>query len=130
MPHLALLLLLDQRPQRDLVAVGEFSGIERAGLLLDDLLPREPVSLGQTWGIPADITAGLLAIGLGCELKHAAKLVYSRGLDLSHPVATPIGPACRICERPACPQRAVEPLGRALTVDDFTKSVSPYPFAP
>jgi predicted transcriptional regulator/transcriptional regulator with XRE-family HTH domain len=71
-----------------------------------------------------------LAIGLGCELKHAAKLVYSRGLDLTHPLATPIGPACRICERPACPQRAVEPLGRALTVDDFTKSVSPYPFAP
>jgi hypothetical protein len=31
-------------------------------LLLDDLLPGEPVSIGQTWGIPADITAGLLAI--------------------------------------------------------------------
>ena len=31
-------------------------------LLLDDLLPREPVSIGQTWEIPADLTAGLLAI--------------------------------------------------------------------
>ena len=31
-------------------------------LLLDDLLPGEPVSIGQPWGIPADITAGLLAI--------------------------------------------------------------------
>lgn len=31
-------------------------------LLLDDLLPGEPVSIGQSWGIPADITAGLLAI--------------------------------------------------------------------
>jgi hypothetical protein len=31
-------------------------------LLLDDLLPREPVSIGQVWEIPADITAGLLAI--------------------------------------------------------------------
>ncbi len=31
-------------------------------LLLDDLLPGEPVSIGQAWGIPADITAGLLAI--------------------------------------------------------------------
>jgi hypothetical protein len=31
-------------------------------LLLDDLLPREPVSIGQTWEIPADVTAGLLAI--------------------------------------------------------------------
>lgn len=70
-----------------------------------------------------------LAIGMGCELKYAERLVYSRGLDLADPVATPIGPACRICERPACPQRAAEPISRTLTVDDFTKSISPYPFA-
>jgi len=70
-----------------------------------------------------------LAIGLGCELKHAGRLVYSRGLDLSQPVAVPIGPACRICERPACPQRAAEPISRTLMVDDFSKSISPYPFA-
>lgn len=31
-------------------------------LLLDDLLPKEPVSIGQAWEIPADVTAGLLAI--------------------------------------------------------------------
>jgi predicted transcriptional regulator/transcriptional regulator with XRE-family HTH domain len=70
-----------------------------------------------------------LAIGLGCELKFAERLVYSRGIDLRDPVATAIGPACRICERPACPQRAAEPINRTLTVDDFTKSISPYPFA-
>ncbi|HZK99143.1 MAG TPA: DUF2083 domain-containing protein, partial [Caulobacteraceae bacterium] len=71
-----------------------------------------------------------LAVGLGCELKYAARLVYARGLDLADPVVTQIGPACRICERPACPQRAAEPMNRTLTVDDFTKSISPYPFAP
>lgn len=70
-----------------------------------------------------------LAIGMGCELKHAERLIYTRGLDLRDPVATAIGPACRICERPACPQRAAEPINRTLTVDDFTKSISPYPFA-
>ncbi|MDB5474974.1 MAG: putative transcriptional regulator [Phenylobacterium sp.] len=70
-----------------------------------------------------------LAIGMGCELKYAERLVYSRGLDLTDPVATGIGPACRICERPACPQRAAEPISRTLTVDDFSKSISPYPFA-
>ncbi len=70
-----------------------------------------------------------LAIGLGCELKYAGRLTYSRGLDLASPVAVPIGPACRICERPACPQRAAEPINRTLTVDDFSKSISPYPFA-
>lgn len=70
-----------------------------------------------------------LAIGMGCELKYAERLVYSRGLDLKEPHAVAIGPACRICERPACPQRAAEPISRTLTVDDFTKSISPYPFA-
>jgi predicted transcriptional regulator len=70
-----------------------------------------------------------LAIGMGCELKHAHRLVYSRGLDLEGPLATPVGPACRLCERPACPQRAAEPISRTLTVDDFSKSISPYPFA-
>ncbi|HUO12641.1 MAG TPA: short-chain fatty acyl-CoA regulator family protein [Caulobacteraceae bacterium] len=76
----------------------------------------------------AEEDAGL-AIGLGCELKYAPRLVYSRGLDLANPVVTEIGPACRVCERPACPQRSAEPLGRTLMVDDFTKSISPYPFA-
>jgi len=69
-----------------------------------------------------------LAIGLGCELKYAPRLVYARGLDLASPSVTEIGAACRVCERPACPQRAAEPLGRTLAVDDFSKSVSSYPF--
>jgi predicted transcriptional regulator len=71
-----------------------------------------------------------LAIGLGCELKYAQKLVYARGVDLTAPLATPIGPACRICERQACPQRAAEPISRTLIVDELSKSISPYPFAP
>ncbi len=70
-----------------------------------------------------------LAVGLGCELKYASRLVYARGFDLADPAVTQIGPACRVCERPACRQRAVEPVNRTLTVDDFIKSISPYPFA-
>ncbi|MDP3174095.1 MAG: short-chain fatty acyl-CoA regulator family protein [Phenylobacterium sp.] len=70
-----------------------------------------------------------LAVGMGCELKYAERLVYSRAINLREPVVTGIGPACRICERPACPQRAAEPINRTLMVDDFTKSISPYPFA-
>jgi hypothetical protein len=70
-----------------------------------------------------------LAVGLGCELKFAPRLAYARGLDLSAPVVTQIGAACRVCERPACPQRAAEPVSRVLTVDDFSKSISSYPFA-
>ncbi|WP_339915097.1 short-chain fatty acyl-CoA regulator family protein [uncultured Brevundimonas sp.] len=70
-----------------------------------------------------------LAVGLGCELKHAHRLVYAHGLDLAAPEVTPIGPACRLCHRHPCAERAAPPVDRPLTVDDWSKSVSPYPFA-
>jgi len=70
-----------------------------------------------------------LAVGMGCEMKYAARLAYTRGLDLASPVVTPIGPACRICERAACPQRAAEPIARTLVLDDFAKAITPYPFS-
>ncbi|GBG40546.1 acetate metabolism transcriptional regulator RamB [Mycobacterium montefiorense] len=66
------------------------------------------------------------AIGLGCELRHAHRLVYSEGLDLSGDVATPIGAGCRVCERDNCPQRAFPALGRALDLDEHRSTVSPY----
>ena len=66
------------------------------------------------------------AIGLGCELRHANRLVYSEGLDLTGEVATPIGAGCRVCERDNCPQRAFPALGRALDLDEHRSTVSPY----
>lgn len=66
------------------------------------------------------------AIGLGCEVRHASRLVYSRGLDLSSDSATPIGSGCRMCERDNCPQRAFPALGRALDIDEHRSTVSPY----
>ncbi len=66
------------------------------------------------------------AIGLGCELRHAHRLVYSEGLDLSGDIATPIGAGCRVCERDNCPQRAFPTLGRALDLDEHRSTVSPY----
>ena len=86
-------------------------------------------TVGRTTGAYAAEDSEL-AIGLGCELRHASRLVYARGLDLTAPMAVGIGPSCRLCERAACPQRAAEPINRTLTVDDFSKSVSPYPFSP
>ncbi|NBB65485.1 DUF2083 domain-containing protein [Pseudomonas sp. ODNR1LW] len=70
-----------------------------------------------------------LAVGLGCELRHAHRLAYARGLDLERPDVTPIGPACRLCHRHPCAERAAAPIDRPLAVDDWSKSVSPYPFA-
>jgi predicted transcriptional regulator/transcriptional regulator with XRE-family HTH domain len=66
------------------------------------------------------------AIGLGCEVRQANRLVYSRGLDLSSDSATPIGSGCRVCERDQCPQRAFPALGRALDIDEHRSTVSPY----
>ncbi|MFD4368602.1 acetate metabolism transcriptional regulator RamB [Rhodococcus sp. NPDC058521] len=67
------------------------------------------------------------AIGLGCEIRHAHRLVYSDGLDLdeSNP-GTPIGAGCRVCERLNCPQRAFPPLGKELDISEHRSSVSPY----
>ena len=47
------------------------------------------------------------AIGLGCEIKYARRLVYAKGLDLDKTEAAPIGVNCRLCDRPAC--RAAPP---------------------
>jgi len=67
------------------------------------------------------------AIGLGCEVRHAHRLVYSEGLDLTGDItATPIGAGCRVCERDNCPQRAFPTLGRALDLDEHRSTVSPY----
>ncbi len=66
------------------------------------------------------------AIGLGCELRHAQRLVYSEGLDVSGDVSTPIGAGCRVCERDNCTQRAFPTLGRALDLDEHRSTVSPY----
>lgn len=67
------------------------------------------------------------AIGLGCDLRHASRLVYAKGLDLSDPEsATPIGPGCKVCERRSCEQRAFPALGRRLRVDENERLVEPY----
>jgi predicted transcriptional regulator len=67
------------------------------------------------------------AIGLGCDLRHASRLIYARGLDLKDPsAATPIGMGCKVCERPACPQRAFPPIGKAIEVDERVSRYEPY----
>ncbi|HEX7323213.1 MAG TPA: short-chain fatty acyl-CoA regulator family protein, partial [Mycobacterium sp.] len=67
------------------------------------------------------------AIGLGCDLVHADKLVYSTGVALDDPnTVVPIGAGCRICNREACPQRAFPYLGRRAVVDENASSGLPY----
>lgn len=70
-----------------------------------------------------------LAIGLGCDIAFARDLVYAKGHDLESLDATPVGPNCRLCERPACPQRANPPLTRSLVLDERSRGISAYRFS-
>src|SRR3954451_7254683 len=72
----------------------------------------------------------LLAIGLGCDVKHAGRIAYADGLDLMNTRATPVGPACAICPRLQCAYRATAPAGHMLAVEENRKTISPYPFIP
>ncbi|MEV5647389.1 short-chain fatty acyl-CoA regulator family protein [Nocardia sp. NPDC052254] len=67
------------------------------------------------------------AIGLGCDLAFAEKLVYSHGLPIhDDSSAVPIGAGCKICERPDCAQRAFPQLGRPIRVDENRAATIPY----
>jgi hypothetical protein len=69
------------------------------------------------------------AIGLGCEIRHASRLVYAAGMDLEKAEGTPIGVNCRLCERENCSQRAEPPITRTLILDENTRRVSSFAFS-
>ena len=78
---------------------------------------------GAGWGAPGKT----FSIGLGCDLQHAARLVYSKGLDLRNlDAAIPIGMGCKVCERNACPQRAFPFVGKPLRVNENESGFVPY----
>ena len=67
------------------------------------------------------------SIGLGCDIRHAPRLVYAKGLNLNEPDAdTPIGMGCKVCEREHCAQRAFPFLGRPLVIDENQSRFAPY----
>ena len=69
------------------------------------------------------------ALGIGCEVSHAQEVVYADQLDLKTTPVTLVGVSCRMCERHECPQRAVPPIDRALTVDPDRRDFVPFRFA-
>jgi len=78
---------------------------------------------GSGIGVPGD----QYVVGLGCEIAHAPRLVYSQGYDLADErAAMPIGVNCRLCERLDCSQRAFPPLKHRLTVEDHVRGISPF----
>ena len=86
-------------------------------------LARDVSKPGGSFGAPTR----RFAIALGCEVRHAADLVYADDLDLANPRAfEPIGISCRICERKDCHQRSVPPLERRLSINSDERGVLPY----
>ncbi|HEY0421100.1 MAG TPA: short-chain fatty acyl-CoA regulator family protein, partial [Acetobacteraceae bacterium] len=75
------------------------------------------------WGEPPPV----YVVAMGCDIAHAAELVYADGLDLEA-AAVGIGLSCRLCDRPDCRSRAFPPLEHRLALDPATAGASPYRF--
>ncbi len=69
----------------------------------------------------------LNALGIGCALEDAHRLIYSDGLDLNHPdLVVPIGPSCRLCSRNDCAQRAFPAVHQTWVIDENARGVSTF----
>ena len=75
-----------------------------------------------------DRPAKKLAIGLGCDIAYAPRLVYARDLNLERPQITEIGVNCYLCDRVNCASRAHAPLNKRLTFDERARGISIYRF--
>lgn len=66
------------------------------------------------------------AILLGCDMSFRDQTVYGEALPATPP--TPIGPACRLCERAGCLARAEPPVTRPLGLDEMVTGLSAFDF--
>lgn len=66
------------------------------------------------------------AILLGCDIGFAQEIVYGSSATKTAP--TPIGPACRVCERQGCLSRAEPPITRPLGLDEMVTGLSAFDF--
>jgi predicted transcriptional regulator/DNA-binding XRE family transcriptional regulator len=71
---------------------------------------------------------GRAVIALGCEAKHASRIVHADGIDADKHDAVEVGPTCHLCERRACPDRALPPVTRALDLHGYERTSAPFPF--
>jgi predicted transcriptional regulator/DNA-binding XRE family transcriptional regulator len=82
-------------------------------------------TIRKTFGFAAG--DALMAVGIGCPVNEARKIIYAEGYDLDNlEAAVPIGTTCRLCERLDCEQRAFPPLQQGLVVDENVRGRSFY----
>lgn len=87
-------------------------------------IARTVTRAGGTHGEPAQ----RLAIGLGCDIAYAPRLVYADGIDLGRTRPVDIGLNCYLCERPNCSARAQPPINRRLRVNERERSLAIFSF--
>jgi len=77
------------------------------------------------------------ALLLGCDVAFKDEMVYGAALPAPPPgtsgkpgqiAATPVGPACRLCERSGCLARAEPPVTRPLGLDEMVTGLSAFDF--
>ncbi|MBN9243645.1 MAG: helix-turn-helix domain-containing protein [Mesorhizobium sp.] len=75
------------------------------------------------------------ALLIGCDIGFRDEIVYGAALPAAAPgkgtaglAATPVGPACRLCERAGCLARAEPPVTRPLGLDEMVTGLSAFDF--
>ena len=76
------------------------------------------------------------ALLLGCDIGFKDEIVYGAALPAAGNVgrpatavgSTPVGPACRLCERVGCLARAEPPVTRPLGLDEMVTGLSAFDF--
>jgi predicted transcriptional regulator/DNA-binding XRE family transcriptional regulator len=76
------------------------------------------------------------ALLLGCDVAFRDEIVYRAALPMgaspagkdAASTATPVGPACRVCERAGCLARAEPPVTKPLGLDEMVTGLSAFDF--
>lgn len=87
--------------------------------------PAHWLCFAQTTSIDAPAR---FAVVIGLEAALAGDLAFARGTSLARGTAEAIGPGCRLCHVPDCPQRSLPPIGVRLKFDRIQHSSVPFPF--
>lgn len=68
------------------------------------------------------------AILVGCDIGFRDEIVYGDAVTGTAMKPTPVGPACRLCERQGCLSRAEPPLARPSGLDAMVTGLSAFDF--
>lgn len=87
-------------------------------------IARTVTRAGGSFAAPAP----RLAVGLGCDVAFAPRLIYADAIDQDRTEPTEIGLNCFLCERQNCASRAQAPINRNLAVNELERSVALFSF--